>query len=178
MSRLVDFYRGAAADPESRNLKDIWGWPDDDLEAVHDFIQWLFPLPEPSRFNPAAPLLTPADIAAFQSDPLLHANLRRSFERILPFLGLTVAEGGSVREGPTFAARAPDVWLVPNHNWLRITRILRRLTLLGLGAEAQALYERLEALYSSRQFPITAETFRYWQEAVGHCGWREEGQPG
>ena len=48
MSRLLDFYRGLKADTEGRSLKEILAWDEDDLEAVHDFIQWLFPLPEPS----------------------------------------------------------------------------------------------------------------------------------
>lgn len=43
MSQLLDFYCGEATDAEGRFLKDIWSWADDDLEAVHDFIQWLFP---------------------------------------------------------------------------------------------------------------------------------------
>jgi hypothetical protein len=166
MSRLINFYRGTAPDSEGRMLQEIWAWSDEELEAVHDFIQWLFPLPEPSRFNPEAPLLTPADITAFTKEPLLRDNLRRSFERILSFLGLYWAEDGSVQEGPNFTARAPDVWLAPNHNWLRITRILRSLTLLGLEAEAKALYERLKTLSSGRNLPITTETFRYWTEAV------------
>jgi len=93
MSRLVDFYRGLGTDIEGRLLEDILAWNDDELEEVHDFIQWLFPLPEPSQYNPDAPLLTKEDIAAFKSDPVLQANLMRSFERILAFLGLCVVRG-------------------------------------------------------------------------------------
>ena len=66
MSRVVDFYLGTRPDTEGRFLKDLWSWSDRDLEEVHDFIQWLFPLPEPSQFNPDAPLLTAEDIAAFK----------------------------------------------------------------------------------------------------------------
>jgi hypothetical protein len=61
MSQLLDFYRGTQLDSSGRMLHEIWDWTDDDLEAIHDFIQWLFPLPEPSQFNPDAPLLTPED---------------------------------------------------------------------------------------------------------------------
>src|ERR1019366_10448716 len=103
MTRLVDFYRGQKTDTEGRRLEDILAWPDDDLEAVHDFIQWLFPLPEPSQFNPDAPLLTHEDIAAFKSDPILQANLMKSFERILAFLGLSLSEG-KVVVGQNFTA--------------------------------------------------------------------------
>src|SRR5262245_12275877 len=166
MSRLLDFYRGAAPDVEGRLLSDIWAWGDEELEDVHDFIQWLFPLPEPSQFNADAPLLTPDDIEAFHADPALRANLRRSFGRILTFLGLERKESGEVVEGPNFAARAPDVWARPNHNWLRITRILRSLSLLGLRPEAEALYARLASFRGERRFPIREDTFRYWTAAA------------
>jgi hypothetical protein len=165
MSRLVDFYRGLAADCEGRRLQEIWDWPDREWEYVHDFIQWLFPLPEPSRFNPDAPLLTAEDVQSFRDDEQLRANLRLSFARMLTFMGLT-ATTGTVAEGPNFAARAADVWEAANHNWLRITRVLRCLTLLGLGAEARALYAWLEMTYRQRRFPIAPDTFHYWTDAV------------
>ncbi|HYT92398.1 MAG TPA: opioid growth factor receptor-related protein [Gemmataceae bacterium] len=166
MSRLVNFYRGEAKDTEGRSLGQILAWDDDDLEAVHDFIQWLFPLPEPSRFNADAPLLTSEDIREFKSNPLLQANLGKSFRRILTFLGLAMTESGQVAEGPNFAARVAEVWASPNHNWLRITRILRSLTLLGLVAEGRALYDLLAGFYRGKRFPISADTFRYWTGAV------------
>jgi hypothetical protein len=34
------------------------------LERRHDFIQWLFALPEPSRAQPQSPILTLAEITA------------------------------------------------------------------------------------------------------------------
>jgi hypothetical protein len=175
MSQLLDFYRGTAADSEGRSLQDLWQWNDDDLEEVHDFIQWMFPLPEPSRFNPDAPLLTEADITAFRNDASLRSRLKQSFERILVFLGLSTAEDGIVVEGSNFSQRVPEIWASPNHNWLRITRILRSLSVLGLESEAKSLFRRLEALYSHRRFPITAETFQYWADAVG-CQGTEEAQ--
>jgi Opioid growth factor receptor (OGFr) conserved region len=165
MSRLVDFYRGVKTDIEGRLLMDVLAWPDDDLEEVHDFIQWLFPLPEPSQYNSDAPLLTNEDIAAFKSDPVLQANLMKSFERILAFFGLALSDG-KVVVGQNFTARVADAWASPNHNWLRISRIFRSLTLLGMEAHAQALYEWLGATYTSREFPISADTIRYWTEAV------------
>lgn len=166
MARLLEFYRGDGTDTENRRLEAIWAWDDDDLEAVHDFIQWLFPLPEASRFNPDAPLLTPDDIQAFRTDPVLQANLARSFGRILTFLGLVRDADGRVTEGPNFAARVADVWGSPNHNWLRITRILRSLTLLGQDDRGRALYQKLGELRDSGRFPIDGHTFRYWTNAV------------
>ena len=59
---LIEFYRGIAPDSEGRTLADLWAFSDDEMEEVHDFIQWMFPLREPSRFNPDAPLLTDEDV--------------------------------------------------------------------------------------------------------------------
>ena len=165
MSQLLDFYRGQGTDSEGRSLQQIWTWDDDAFEEVHDFIQWLFSLAEPSQFNPNAPLLTDDDIAAFKGDEQLQANLLKSFERILRFLGF-VTKNGTVIEGDNFTDRIPDVWAFPNHNWLRISRILRSVTLLGMEPQAKALYERLSAYFTRRKFPIPEETFQYWTEAV------------
>jgi hypothetical protein len=167
MSLLLDFYRGLQTDTDGRFLKEILAWPDAKFEATHAPLQWLFSIPEPTKFNSEAPLLTKNDIAAFKSDPLLQANLMKSFKRILTFLGLSLSDKGEVVEGQNFTARVPDAWASPNHNWLRITRILRSLTLLGMEGQAQALYERLDAIYRSRKFPIPANTFSYWTEVVG-----------
>jgi Opioid growth factor receptor (OGFr) conserved region len=166
VSILVDFYRGRAGDAACRTLQQLWSWDDKRLEVVHDYIQWLFPLPEPSQFNPDAPLLTPEDIAAFKRDETLRNNLRKSYHRILTFFGLATTNTGQVVDGENLAARAPDIWEAPNHNWLRISRILRCLTQLGLEAEAQAFYAWLEEAYRSRRFPIDAHSFGYWQRAV------------
>jgi len=167
MSAIVDFYLEKAPDSEGRFLRDLWSWPDRDLEEVHDFIQWLFPLPEPSQFNPDAPLLTVEDIAAFDSDVRLRANLSASFGRILSFLGLAMTSHGQVTTGPNHADRAAEVWIYPNHNWLRISRILRSLHLLGLDEQAHAFYACLKEFFTSRKYPISGETFRYWTAAVG-----------
>lgn len=166
MSVLIDFYRGNATDSEGRFLREMWEWSDDELEEVHDFIQWMFPLTERSRYNPDALLLTSKDIATCRHDEILQENLNRSFKRILEFFGFSVAEDGTIVEASHFSSRVPDVWAYPNHNWLRITRILKSLSLLGLTDEAVSLFQRLNALYSQRRFPITTETFEYWEEAV------------
>src|SRR5687767_8065769 len=86
-SPLVRFYHGDALDVRGRTLDDILAWDDEQLEAVHDYIQWLFPLDEPSRVNRDAPLLTAADRVAFRQ-PTVAGNLRRALDRMLAFYGL------------------------------------------------------------------------------------------
>lgn len=163
MSQLIEFYRGAGTDSEGRSLAEIWGYSDEQLEGVHDFIQWLFPLRTPSRFNSDAPLLTDADVAAFRADPELRRNLLRSFEVFLTFLGLCY-EGGQVVEADDFGRRG--VFDYPDHNWLRITRVLISTRLLGLEEPSRAFFEFLKALRQRGGSGITTETFGYWERAA------------
>ena len=68
-ARIVGFYSGTAPDHRGRYLHEIQRWSDDQLEKVHDYIQWLFPLPEPSGFNLAAPVLSRESIQDFRARP-------------------------------------------------------------------------------------------------------------
>jgi hypothetical protein len=169
---IVNFYSGLGRDDSGRSLKEIQGWSDKDLETTHDYIQWLFPLTEPSAFNPDAPILDARAIQEFHARRELRDNLRRSFLRMLSFYGLESVEGEAPRIVPSqsFTKQAAN-WLTPsNHNHLRITRILRSLQLLGLSEEAAAMFRSLAALYgreSAAPMPrISEETFRFWRSAM------------
>src|ERR1700674_5375280 len=146
--RIIGFYSGIEPDHRGRYLHEIQQWADDQLEDVHDFIQWLFPLPEPSGFNAAAPILTRDSIRDFRARPELQENLRVSLLRMLSFYGLELRsdEEVSVARSPNFATTS-TAWLsAGNHNHLRITRILRCLTLLGLESEAKAFAKCLSEI--------------------------------
>jgi len=166
---ILDFYSGAAPDDRGRTLADIQTWPDSELEDVHSYIQWLFPLLEPSPVNPSAPVLDRETIAEFRARPELVQNLRKSFLRMLTFYGLAYSEGRVVRAA-NFSERSRN-WLWPgNHNHLRITRILKALALLGLEAEARAFLTCLAEIYQEEarktRPSISEDTWRFWSTAV------------
>ncbi len=166
MNPIVQFYSGQGTDHRGRLLSEIQQWTDDRLESVHDYIQWLFPLEEPSAFNPYAPLIDSETIRAFRSGADLRDGLRTSFHRMLRFYGLKMSDG-KVIPAENFPERAKE-WLTPhNHNHLRITRILKSLRTLGLESEAEAFFERLSEIHHSGTRTITAETFRFWRSAAG-----------
>ena len=52
---ILRFYGSGGTDHAGRTLEEILAWDDRHLEEVHDYIQWLFPLEEPSRANPCTP---------------------------------------------------------------------------------------------------------------------------
>ena len=151
-SRLLTFYRGGR-DDRGRSLTTILGWDRAQLESVHDFIQWLFPLPEASSANPGAPVLTPEDMDAFRREPELQERMRGALATMLGFYGID----------PPGA----HVWLtVGNHNYRRLTRMLRSLRAVGLEAEAQRLFTALQAIYNDHQGVIGRSTFEFWRRAA------------
>ena len=164
MSRLLDFYRRKGTDSEGRTLDELWAYSDHEMEAVHDFIQWMFPLREPSRFNPDAPLLTDAEVEAFRFDASLRDAMGRSVERFLAFLGLKY-EAGAVVEADDFA-RKRAVWTSPNHNWLRITRVLTSARMLGQAEAAGAFFRFLDERTTSKMIRADPVTFGYWSAAA------------
>ena len=168
--KIIAFFRGERPDSEGRYLRDLQQWRDERLEAVHDFIQWMFPLTEPSPVNPHAPVLDADTIAAFRAEDELRQTLRASWLRLLDFYGLQEREQ-RVERSPDFTAKSRN-WLHPgNHNHLRMTRILRCLRLLGLEQEARVFFDCLQSIYELERVKphpgITERTFSFWKNAVG-----------
>jgi len=167
---LVRFYRGERAHPGRLRVDDILAWDDEQLEASHDYIQWLFPLRQASGFNPDAPILDEAQIQVFRTDPQLQAHVLASFQRMLRFYGLSQqAEGARLTISPSADwSRRKQLWLRQgNHNYLRLSRILTSLRLLGREAEAQALFAALTVIYHSDDGSrIGDRTYGFWSRAV------------
>jgi hypothetical protein len=166
---LVAFYLGQSTDNRGRTLDEIQSWDDSRLENVHDYIQWLFPLREASGPNPSAPVLDDAQIAAFRTSNELKGRLLESFKVMLSFYGLKyddTSESPRIVKADWFERRK-GYWLTPgNHNYLRITRILKSLQLLSLEEYAHAFLTFLEQLYKEEGERIGNTTFRYWKSAA------------
>lgn len=164
MSKITEFYNGDTC--EGKSLEDILGRDDEYLEYGHDWVQWVFPLQEPSNFNPDAPLLTDDDIQIFKSNPVIQNNLFISFIRFLEFLGLNYRLTSSgehlIAETPEFE---PILFKMPNHNWFRISRVLKSLCLLGQKHEAMVFYKYLKKLHEEKGW-VSENSFTYWMEAI------------
>jgi hypothetical protein len=169
--RLLQFYDGTGTDDRGRRLEDIWSWEHPQLEAVHDFIQWMFPTRRPSGVNPLAPLVTDEVQQAFARSVRLRNRLRQSLIVMLDFYGLErreTEEGPSVARGAHFELRSRN-WLTHgNHNHLRITRILTSLRILGLSEKAQAFVHALAGIYAAEgRHAIARRTWGMWRSAAG-----------
>ena len=167
MEPILAFYRGLAPDHRGRWLHEIWRTNAHWLEQTHDYLPWLFPLPEPSSVTPQAPLLTAACRQAFATDPLLQQQMRHSLTLMLNFWGI-IDQGGEyalkTHTEPTAA------WLQRyNHNQLRLTRTIRSLGACHLLTEALQLQQLVLLAGQNRVNPPTLEYWRHALEGLGTC---------
>lgn len=145
---VVAFLEGEGTDARGRTLFDVLAMEDAALERTHDFIQWLFPLPEPSRAVPDAPILTDSEAAAIRQSGMALCALAAATDRMDVFY------------------RATHDWLMPNdHNHLRITRIIRSLRLLVGEREADAFRAAILARVEATRAPISLRSRGYWATA-------------
>lgn len=167
---IVGFYRGIYTDDRGRDLEAILAHDDTWLEATHDFIQWLFPLAEGSRVNAEAPLVTENTVNAFQGEETLRSRLLASYARMLAFYGLQRSPDSTVQKAASWPTRKRIWFTRDTHNSLRITRILKCLTLLGLDRDARAFHAAFAALCATEMgCGIHAMSRAYWRSAI-HAG--------
>jgi Opioid growth factor receptor (OGFr) conserved region len=167
---ILAFYTGDRPNSQGRAIEDIWLWDCQKLESVHNYIQWLFPLREKSRFNTSAPTLSDRAIQAFRTSEELRNRLVNSLKVMLAFYGLECREGENaeiviVKSGEYLSRKRE--WIEKcNHNYLRLTRILTSLTILGLENYAVALFRCLDEIYKENKESIGLETYNYWKNAL------------
>jgi len=124
----------------------------EELEAAHDVIQWMFPLHERSYHSLNTPVLTEADIELLSKSVDAQINIIKFYNRMLDFL---LGENGENVKKWCFEG---------NHNLLRITRIIRSLRLFGLEELAKDFYIVMNRIGVEEGLP--KKTFEYWDAAM------------
>jgi hypothetical protein len=146
VSAVVNFLNGDGADRAGRTLEQVLLFDDEALERHHDYIQWLFPLTEPSGAVPGSPVLSAADVEVLRGSKTAQANLERAAARMLAFYHDT------------------KHWRVAmDHNHLRITRIIRSLRRLLGDEAADAFHAAIAELAADA--PINARSRAFWADA-------------
>jgi hypothetical protein len=126
---IVGFLEGKISDRRGRILAMLLQQTDHQAETNHDYIQWLFPLDEPSRSVNGAPVLTGLEIDEIRESSLAQANLAKSASWFLGFL------------------ERNNHWITKyNHNHLRITRVIKSLRLLAIDEAADEFRDKVLAL--------------------------------
>jgi hypothetical protein len=167
---IVAFYLGYKPDHAGRMITDIWQFEPKHLENIHDYIQILFPLREPSRFHEEAPLLTDEIISQFKEGPdsaLLKRNLLISYRLMLDFYNLRL----DYYDPYKVVIQHDDFdghWVTQsNHNFWRVTRILTCLDTLGCEQYAKGFLTFLTTwLYDEYKGIISPLNLEYWRQAV------------
>lgn len=140
------FLAADGRDAAGRSFDTVLRFDDGQLESRHDFIQWLFPLPEPSRAVPGSPVLDAAAIAALRASDIARSRQEQAAARMLQFY------------------RATHAWRRPfDHNHLRITRIIKSLRLLAGADRADAFKRDIVALAGDA--PIDPRARQFWDAA-------------
>tara|TARA_R110000796_G_scaffold195079_1_gene311563 strand:+ start:268 stop:771 length:504 start_codon:yes stop_codon:yes gene_type:complete len=162
--RLIAFYRGEGHDHKGRRLEDIWALPSFWLEHTHDYIQWLFPIPEMGRFNAFAPLLTPEVQMAFEKEALLRQRQQQSLDVMLNFFGLECDE--RFISAQSDLSIQTHIWLkAGGHNHLRITRIIRSLALCHQPELARAFQQAVIDIGTQHGI-VSDKSLSYWRCAL------------
>ncbi|KAA8589166.1 opioid growth factor receptor-like protein 1 [Etheostoma spectabile] len=110
-----------------------WRGDYDKLEHNHTYIQWLFPLRE-QGLNFYAHELTQDEIKEFQSTREAKRRFLAAYSLMLDFYGIKLLDkSGNVARAPNWLERFQHL-NESQHNYLRITRILKSLGELGYEA--------------------------------------------
>ncbi|MCL6270521.1 NADAR family protein [Sansalvadorimonas sp. 2012CJ34-2] len=165
--------------PGSRwSLDAIHKLSEQQFEDEHDFIEAMFPNPEPGQYhNPQMPLLSAPMADVVNSSDALKEQALKNLDRVLEHMGIS-------RDGETFqvvpnAWEKTDRWLPPpngkddDHIKLRITRTLIFLHECGL-PHAEGLHQLLQTEREANGWPRVD----YWDEALGKGSIQSHPAPG
>ena len=145
MTEIVSFLEGKAPDHRGRILAMLLQQTDHQAETTHDYIQWLFPLDEPSRSVNGAPVLTKLEIDEIRQSSLAQANLGESARWFVGFL------------------ERNDHWISKyNHNHLRITRVIKSLRLLASDEAADEFRDKVLALAGDNLNLVDQKARGFW----------------
>lgn len=129
MTELIKFYNN---EPNVSGFthKQVVQFDDAMWETCHNSIQWVFANREPSQYNLNAPLLTDEDVTSFKRDTVIWMRAFDSFDRFVTFLGIDQREFYSMLKPGVVDPIISKIdfenrVILPNHNWLRITRCIK-----------------------------------------------------
>ena len=145
---IVGFLEGKTPDHRGRTLSMVLAFSDERAEQTHDYVQWLFPLDEPSESVQGAPVLSDLDIDEIKKSPAAQANLIKESVWFFQFLNRN------------------QRWIAKyDHNQLRITRAIRSLRLLVGDIEADNFRQSIFDYLGEDVDLIGEKAKSYWKSA-------------
>lgn len=157
-------------------LEQFQTYSDDDVERVHDFVQILFPTDSQSQAQPGAPYLSPEDMARMYQDKKFKSSAKQALEKMLAFYGLAYNPDNMQMERLKDREENYKKYFVRGgsgqHNWMRLTRILRFLELMCWDEEKCALANQLQEM--QKEIPVELDkryknSLRFWKDFIDRC---------
>lgn len=165
-TNIINYLETKSKRKRSNKIIDKWKRCYVYLECNHSYIQWWFPLNEKSNHNHKAPILTEKDICEIQKNEMIKESIIYSFDVMLNFYGLERKyETTQVRRKNNYKFIKRRWIRNGNHNFLRITRILKCLKICGLEDYARGFYNELCNIYQENKF-IIGKSINYWNDAI------------
>ena len=156
---IYNFYVNEEKDLYGRTFNDILNKNKFWLEFSHNYIQRLFPLNENSKYDKTAPILTIELIQNMKNNNIVRENMLKALDVMLRLY--------SIQDYPNNIKW--HYWITPyNHNYKRLTRIIKSLKLIDLEEYALSLYDYLTLIYNKFPLLIGKETFEYWTNAINN----------
>ena len=156
---FIDFFQNKITNIDGLKYNDILNYDNKKLEDRHNYIQYLFPLPVKSKYNPDAPVIDQIFINEAIINMKIRKNIIKSFLRMLNFYGYSY----SVKPFDIIDKGEYKQWLSRgNHNYLRITRILKFLMLVGMELLAYKFVEQLCKLRDKTD----EDSFNFWIKTI------------
>jgi hypothetical protein len=131
-------------------------WINHDLEEIHNYIQWAFPLKDPSNFSIGAPILSEREVNKIKKSATAQQALEALMWRMIDFYDQTTH------------------WLIPyDHNHLRITRIIKSLGLLMPPQYGLTFYHFImwKVCASSKPCLVNPQSINIWRAAAFEIGY-------
>lgn len=162
---LIDFFYFGGTDDKGRTLDFILNQSDDWMESTHDYIQWLFPLRERSGANPNAPLFDNELLGAFHLYSAGPVQMIRAFDRMLKFYGLQ-RDDLFISKASNWNERKRYWYVEPTHNDLRISRIIKSMSISRLVEYSELLLDTLHTLAGKSDCGFSREAIEFWDAAI------------
>ncbi len=139
---------------EKLKYSDVLNKPNDYLEKAHNWVQYVFPTDRKSKYNKNAPIISLEELALLRKDKQIIDNLQDAYKRMLDFYFVEDVK-----------------WVTKNnHNFKRITRIVRCLRLFGLDDEADTFLKMVREKVAHEEAVlgkaiVQPNTIEYWEKA-------------
>lgn len=159
---ILGFLSGSSSDYKNRFIDEIIAWDDEQLERCADQFQWIFPLHEESSMAFIYPVIDKNIVELSEDIPEVRDNIIFACERFKKFLGV----------GDYLDEEKQKKWCTKNnHNFLRITRVIRSLRLFGCENEALDFYKSIVECPMVK-INVDLKTKSFWKKAMFEGMWQ------